>query len=51
MRQKFEIQLPVTWSNDSVTVALNQGEHAALAGKFSFFVDAAGQAKRVGKFE
>lgn len=50
-RQTFEVQLPVTWSNESVTLALNQGSHGSLAGKHLFFVSAAGQAKRIGKFE
>jgi hypothetical protein len=50
-RQAFEVQVPVTWKNESVTIAVNQGAHASLAGKYLFFVSAAGEAKRVGKFE
>lgn len=50
-RQAFEVQLPVTWEDESVTIALNQGAHASLVGKYLFFVNAAGEAKRIGKFE
>jgi hypothetical protein len=50
-RTASEVQIPVSWSDASVSFAVNQGEHVSLAGKYLFFVDATGSATLVGKIE
>ena len=39
-----EIQVPVTWSDDSISVRLNRGSFAGISGLFLFVIDSAGNA-------
>ena len=43
-----EVQLPLAWSSTSITVQLNRGSFASLAGKYLYVVDADGKVNSQG---
>lgn len=49
-RTRSEMQIPVSWTASSVQLALNKGEHSAIAGKYLYFISSAGSATLVGQF-